>query len=290
MDVLTRLTLAHAARLARRGAYAAAEAVLAEAPATTAALRADVLDLRARIRVQQGLRPEAEALWREALLVEPAHENARAALALLGRSPRAPWHLGRAGLRAAAAAVVILLAWTALAQHRELERLRVPAEAPPPPTTGVPDAPPDEAGAFTAPLRAALEPLPGFSLLERNGALEVRFDEGLFREGTGWRPGAGDLVLRLARTLAALGFAGSVEVHGHTDPVPVRAGSVYGGNLSLGMARASRVADLLLDAGGLASSQVSVHTHGAESPPFPDDTPQGRRRNRTVTLHLRPGP
>ena len=92
--------LAEAARLARRGSYDAAEAMLARLRADSP-LRPSMLDLKAKVCAQQGRYLEAEACWREALALAPDNQAFRRALAVIAEDRRYPFWL-----RIAVAAVV----------------------------------------------------------------------------------------------------------------------------------------------------------------------------------------
>jgi flagellar motor protein MotB len=297
MDVLARLALAQAARLARRGEYRPAEALLGEAALAAPGPRADILDLRARILAQQGRWADAEALWREALSLDPGNADIEAALTTLARPRVGRTHLIALAARSLAVVVVLLLAWTVLAQRRELGRVRV---QPPVQAASAEDArpvplPADVAAqrvagnvALLDSLTAALAPLGELDVVRRDRDLEVRFREGLFTEGARLRTGAHALIARIARSLTPVEGRVSVVVVGHADAVPLRAGSAYSSNLVLGLARATRVAGILLTAGALPAELVTAQSLGDGSPPFPGDTPGESRRNRTVTLRLAP--
>ena len=303
MDVLARLALAQAARLARRGAYRSAEALLGEAALAASGPRADVLDMRARMCAQQGRRAEAEALWREALPLDPGNADIRAALAALARPGGGRTHLLGLAARSLAVVVLLLLAWTVLAQRRELGRLgNEPAGSPaaaagaqaaaspsgaPAPGIEAPQATGADIALLDS-LAAALTPLGALEVVLRDGEVEVRFREALFSEGAALRSGAPALMARIAASLTPLEGYFRVVVVGHADAVPLRAGSSYPSNLALGLARATRVAGILLESGAFPAEHVAVQSLGAASPPYPDGTSQDGRRNRTVTLRFAP--
>lgn len=309
MDVLFRLILAQATRLAREGSYARAEALLDEAAAAAGGPRADVLDLRARIRAQQGRYPEAAALWRDALALAPERADWRASLELVERSSPARTPLAGVAARAAVALALVLLAWTAAAQRLELGRLRAGAgvaaglaqtaasstaaggspqtASTVMPPEGAPAAPSGVASLLDS-LETALESLEGVTRARDGSAIQVRFDEALFSEGAALRPGASASLESLGGRLAPFAGRIAVEILGHTDPIPVRAGSPYGDNTDLGLARASRVASLLLRS-GLSTDVLSIGTRGDGSPPYSNETSEGMSRNRTVTLRISPG-
>ena len=77
-----------------------------------------------------------------------------------------------------------------------------------------------------------------------------------------------------------------IQVRGHTDDTPMRGGGPYRDNYALGLARATRVVQFLRYDVGLTNAILSATSQGDEAPPFPNDTPAGRLKNRTVSLTI----
>lgn len=288
MEVLVRLVTAQAARLARQGRYRAAEALLAEA-ADDDGPRADVLDLQARIRAQEGRYPEAAALWRQALSLSPGNRDFQEALDLVARASPRRAHLAGAAARALVVVVLLFLGWNVIQQRGELVRLRGEiAAAPPPPAEAAPSAQPEDALLDT--LTAALASSPGMGVTRDDREIEVRFEEGLFTEGIALRPGARELLARVGELLSPVQTRIALEVRGHTDPLPLRATSPYRSNTALGLARATLVVELLAQGGALLPGSLAVRATAPEDRPFPTETPEGRLRNRTASLRIAPAP
>jgi len=76
----------------------------------------------------------------------------------------------------------------------------------------------------------------------------------------------------------------AIEVEGHTDDVPIK-NSRFPSNWELSSARASSVARLFIDH-GVASGRLTVVGAAANQPIAPNDTPEGRARNRRITVTL----
>jgi len=79
-----------------------------------------------------------------------------------------------------------------------------------------------------------------------------------------------------------------LEVHGHTDSIPVRGGP-YPSNWELAGARAASVVRLLAEA-GVAPERMAAVSHGANDPVAPNETPEDRARNRRIEIRLKPLP
>lgn len=87
----------------------------------------------------------------------------------------------------------------------------------------------------------------------------------------------------LAPVLSQLGNA--VLVEGHTDNIPLR-NKPYASNWELSVARASAVVDFLTEAGGLPASRFIVAGYGEYRPVAPNESPEGRSRNRRIEINI----
>ncbi|WP_373499216.1 flagellar motor protein MotB [Desulfococcus sp.] len=78
---------------------------------------------------------------------------------------------------------------------------------------------------------------------------------------------------------------GDIVISGHTDNVPVK-GGMYPSNLVLSMARAASVAEFILRETPVVPARVATMGYGEFRPIEPNDTPEGRRKNRRVEIKL----
>jgi chemotaxis protein MotB len=78
---------------------------------------------------------------------------------------------------------------------------------------------------------------------------------------------------------------GEIIIAGHTDNVPV-SGGPYGSNRVLSMARAASVAEFLIGEAGVAPTRIGTMGYGEYRPLEPNDTAEGRRKNRRVEITL----
>ena len=74
----------------------------------------------------------------------------------------------------------------------------------------------------------------------------------------------------------------SIEVEGHTDNLPIST-SIYPSNWELSSARASSVVRLFIDQ-GVAAKRLTAVGSADNHPVLSNDTPEGRTRNRRVTI------
>jgi len=77
---------------------------------------------------------------------------------------------------------------------------------------------------------------------------------------------------------------GIVKIEGHTDNVSVGFGSRYKSNWDLSSARSAAVADYILSTTNLSAGNVSVAGFADSKPIAPNDTPEGRARNRRIEV------
>lgn len=103
----------------------------------------------------------------------------------------------------------------------------------------------------------------------------------LFRPGeASLQPEALQTLREVAQILAAEEMA--IEVDGHTDNLPI-ATALFASNWELSSARASSVVRLFIER-GIAASRLKAGGYADTRPVAGNDTPEGRARNRRVTI------
>ena len=105
-------------------------------------------------------------------------------------------------------------------------------------------------------------------------------------------PGAAGLTEESDQALRAVavllrGDAHNVQVEGHTDIQPI-SNSTFASNWELSSARASAVVRLFI-ASGVEASRLTAVGHADNIPVAPNDTPEGRARNRRVAVTILSG-
>ncbi len=76
-----------------------------------------------------------------------------------------------------------------------------------------------------------------------------------------------------------------IRVEGHTDDVPIHTAR-YPSNWELSMARAIRVVKFFIAEGRIAPRRLCAAGYADSRPVMPNDTPEGRARNRRVEIFL----
>lgn len=76
----------------------------------------------------------------------------------------------------------------------------------------------------------------------------------------------------------------AIQVEGHTDSVPIR-NAQFPSNWELSAVRASSVVRLFIDS-GIAEKRLTAVGHGPTQPVGPNDTVEGRMRNRRVSVMI----
>lgn len=125
-------------------------------------------------------------------------------------------------------------------------------------------------------------------ITQLQGLVRVTLANGiLFPEG-GWELDAKGkaTIAKLAPVLKT--FTGqTLVIKGYTDNVPIgpELRQRFPTNIDLSKARAQSVANELV-AGGVPASMISVNGFGDADPVAPNDTPQGRAKNRRVVMDI----
>jgi len=104
----------------------------------------------------------------------------------------------------------------------------------------------------------------------------------LFRSGKAELGGSSaDVLGPVAAVLNTL--PNDVIVEGHTDAVPIKSGD-YGTNWELSAARANAVVDLLAARYSVPQERMIAAAYGEHRPAAPNDTAEGRARNRRIEI------
>jgi len=77
-----------------------------------------------------------------------------------------------------------------------------------------------------------------------------------------------------------------IRIEGHTDNVPIYVPPMFLNNMWLSAARAITVRDYFTDVKFLTAERISVEGKGEYSPVEPNDTPEGRAKNRRVEIKI----
>ena len=150
-------------------------------------------------------------------------------------------------------------------------------------------APRDELPAdFKAALQALVDEAGG--LIELEGAVvrlksDIVFDPGKHKV----KAAAQDTLQRFAAIFLQKGAGFMLRVDGHTDSDPIKASiKVYDDNWDLSYERCHAVL-LILQAAGIPADQFFVTAFGEHTPRVPNDTKEGKAKNRRVEILLMSG-
>jgi chemotaxis protein MotB len=118
--------------------------------------------------------------------------------------------------------------------------------------------------------------------LESRGLVISLGENGIFDSGSDQIKSEGKILLdTLATSLVALG--NQMRIEGHTDNVPIRT-SRFPSNWELSTARATAVISHLIANFGMQPEMVSAAGYAEYRPCSPNDTEEGRARNRRVDI------
>lgn len=120
--------------------------------------------------------------------------------------------------------------------------------------------------------------------------LVIRFSSGLFSRNDQLSPAAKQTLVLLARELKPLLGSYRLTIVGHTDNETVKRNNLYKDNDELGLLRARAAERFLQSQLGVANGTFRAESAASRDAPYPNDTPDNRKRNRTITLRLVPQP
>ena len=173
-------------------------------------------------------------------------------------------------------------------------RMTPPTPEPPPPPRVVPAAKPAPVTPPAPPKPTAVEQalermlgkegrLPGVEVsTSTRGAVISLPEAGSFAPGRAeLSVRARDVMLELAAELQAL--PNQVRVEGHTDDAPIHTPQ-FASNWELSTARATRVVQFLIEAGGVEPARLAAAGYGEFRPRVDNDSVESRARNRRVDI------
>lgn len=208
----------------------------------------------------------------------------------LGRNSKPPPYGKIVGI----SAVVLIVAWIGLLVSRNLGD-RSPRRSEPVPTpetaTDVRD-PVDSVLDPTTPASTsvdwqnALSGIGGLTVQTKNGVPRIVFADPVFSKLTTIDPAQKERLVQVSDRILETQPRSLIMVVGHTDNDPIRPNSEYRSNTYLSELRAKEVIDFLVDANAVPASQLKPVAAGADEPPFSNDNPADKVRNRTVTLEI----
>ena len=172
---------------------------------------------------------------------------------------------------------------TRSAAHTEVAAIREPLAAPDP-------RPPTLSPSTLTPSGPAAGPLASWPVLNVEGVtikttpqeLVIHFNEGAFSSSTNVSPKAATQLKALAGQLRPHIGGLRLVAEGHSDNIPMRPTAAFADNQALAKARAEAAVAFLKRETGLDA--VAATNPGPA--PFPNDTPENQRRNRTMVLKV----
>lgn len=129
--------------------------------------------------------------------------------------------------------------------------------------------------------------VPGIQIKQTESDLIMTFKYGVFIRGVKMAAKARIDLLALAKQSKDFWAGLELEIEGHTDTAPVSSTGMFTSNYELGYKRARAVRDFLIMEAGWPVTAVVVTSAGEKNPPYPNNSLESRRKNRTVVLKLR---
>ncbi|RJQ46084.1 MAG: chemotaxis protein MotB [Nitrospiraceae bacterium] len=117
---------------------------------------------------------------------------------------------------------------------------------------------------------------------DRRGITISVLDKLFFESGSAdLRTDSQDVLDAIAKTLNT--FPNIIRIEGHTDNIPIR-NNAFSSNWELSSSRAIQVAKYFIDAHSVKPGRIAALGYAEYKPVAPNDTPQGRGKNRRVDI------
>jgi len=129
----------------------------------------------------------------------------------------------------------------------------------------------------------------GLTVTQKNGKVYVSLDEKLlFKSGSTVVDPKGVSALKNLAPVLEQNPDINVMIEGHTDDVPVMAGSAYKDNWDLSVLRATSIVRILVDGTSINPQRLTTAGRSQYQPVDPSKTPEGRQKNRRTEIILSP--
>ncbi|MDP2209425.1 MAG: tetratricopeptide repeat protein [Bacteroidota bacterium] len=281
LPILQQVAYSHATSLARSGKYFEAEILLKQVYSETET--PSLLDFLARIYAQQGRFIEAERLWTKALILEPSNTRYIAALDQIAKKLSHPfWFSPILTLLLAIVAVftVVILTFKFTEYLTDFRSLMIQTMH-----DIVSNNTVEQKNTSLQSSRISIN-ISGIRCAHEGNQTVITFEEGLFTHGVKLKAQAFPILTSIGKLLDSHNGKLFLDITGFTDTIPVKPHSKYLDNTILGLQRAVAVVEQLRAVIHRPSSMFSVRSSGDINPPFPNDSPQNRSRNKTVVIRI----
>jgi excisionase family DNA binding protein len=130
--------------------------------------------------------------------------------------------------------------------------------------------------------------LSGTTISSNNNEIRITFQEGVFTSGVTVSSSGRAQLGRVAEFLKANAPDFWVIIEGQTDSTAVRPNSPFRDNYTLGLRRAVSATEVMRADSEFPTDRLLASSAGGLKPPFPENEPGSKDRNRTVVLRLVP--
>jgi chemotaxis protein MotB len=129
----------------------------------------------------------------------------------------------------------------------------------------------------------------GLAVTQKNGKVYVSLEEKLlFKSGSTVVDPKGAAALKKLSGVLEQNPDINVMIEGHTDDVPVIAGSTYKDNWDLSVLRATSIVRILLDGSKINPERLTTAGRSQYQPVEPAKTAESRQKNRRTEIILSP--
>lgn len=297
-DVLQKLLFDHYYSLstesAYKGDYSLASNYISELIRTNGEIPI-LLDLLAKINVQQGDFKQAESLWEKCIRTEPLNKKYIEALSRLHKLQKSQivQHLTLIKIIGAIAGIMLLLLMFVIVLYssaennsklellqkqqseflKEMDKSNITNEI------LLEDT-------FLSEIANKVEKIDGISILEKKKELVITFDDGLFSKGIKFKVIQKATIQQLIKILKTYSDNTLITILGCSDNIPITVNKQFSSNHDLDLARANFIYNIFYQSSRMLSTNLTIGSFGDNNTPFPNDSWENRMKNRTVVIKI----
>lgn len=285
------LKLAQAVNYLFKGKYKPADALLIELTSNYGE-NPTILNLYASSLAQQGRLPEAESVWKKALIIQPDNLHFQGAVNKIHDIlKKRSGGIGNVSVWLKNTFPVILFLLIVLAGYKifdlaqKVDDIAAIGKDISNKISAVKEDSPnvhnEQIDGITKLLNSNVS---GITVDQTNSTATIKFNEGLFYKGAILQDDSKGILTNLAKILEK--FKGTVNILGCTDDLPVTQNDKYSNNLSLAAERAETVYKFLTHSANLSSNKIYLGSLFVNQSPYSNSSIDNKLKNRTVVIKL----
>jgi len=254
-----------------------------------------VFDLQAKIAAQQGKLREAEFLWKKCLKAEPDNPNFIAALNRINKIANSKSYIYYYPFKLLKVVtigflIIILLFFFFYERVNRKQQLAFIVSQNNEMLSKIENTinPKLLENELLLKVSEKLITIPGISMEQKKNEITILFNEGLFNQGDNLKPYQLITLDNISQTLTPYAGKILVKIFGSTDNTPISFSNAFKTNEDLSISRAKAVFDRVYESSRIPREDLMIGSLSESNTLFPNDTPENRKKNRTVFIKISP--